>query len=140
MIRNGKEVDLSEQELKEVDIGRIDCAEHIRQVNLSMNLFTEIPANLCHLEGLVYLNLKCNRIESFKGLKKLRSLRKLDLSFNGIKTLQGLHSSSISSLDLSFNELKVFSQFDCLPNLIELNASHNSIERLVLPSSKAKVP
>ena len=139
MIRNGKGVDLSEKELSEVDMGEIKELERIEHVNLSMNVFREIPVDLCVLENLVYLNLKCNQIETFDGLKKLKSLKKLDLSFNGIKTLQGLHSNSISSLDLSFNEIKVFSQFDCLPNLKKLNLSQNAVERVIMPSAKAKV-
>jgi len=74
---------------------------------------------------LVELNLKLNKLESFRGVPQ--GLRVLNMASNRISSLSDLPSMPVlRKFDASFNQIELISSFKC-PNLQILNVSHNKI-------------
>ncbi len=104
----------------------VDPQNILIELNLSRNNYTTMQ-NLTALKSIQKLDLSFNRIEDFSltSFAHMEQLRELNLENSGLKTIDfGLFSQQkyLSWLDISYNDLKE----------INLNMLTNSIERLFI--------
>lgn len=118
-----EQLELFNKYLSRVDIPSID---------LSSQDLAEIPKIIFQVKRLKHLNLKNNNITTIpEDISLLTNLKTLDLSRNKIKEDMVINLPQLYSLNVSYNELTVFSLFlQKLKKLQALNISYNRIEEL----------
>ncbi|XP_041452955.1 leucine-rich repeat-containing protein 15-like [Lytechinus variegatus] len=105
-----------------------------------------IPDDKCNLSDsttssrsstLINLHLDENRIASFSFLRRIPSLRLLNMAHNDIQEMDWQSSDqhgNIAAINLSYNRLVVLDKFTCMSALGMLVLSHNQI-RVVVPGA-----
>ncbi|EKX47885.1 hypothetical protein GUITHDRAFT_44957, partial [Guillardia theta CCMP2712] len=107
------------------DIKELQGYVHLRYVNLSGNLITELDA-LSEMNHLLSIDLSNNRLENVK-LPALEFLQILDLSRNRIKEIQELAFPMLTKLILSQNQIESIGKLDGNPNLKHLDLVENQL-------------
>lgn len=101
--------------------------EVIQRLNLERRGFTEIK-NLYNCKKLVDLNLAGNEISQICGLEALVELKRLDLSFNKIRTLEGIEHNGLCEtlvfLDLRGNQISNIGEVHALIACMQLRSLH----------------
>jgi len=82
-------LDFSKQEISKVCL--LNSFPKLKTINLSFNIIQQVPDGAFdNLKELKELNLSCNYLSKFKC--RSTSLKVLELSFNRISSLEGIHS------------------------------------------------
>ncbi len=99
-------------------------------VDLSENKLTSING-LEAFEKLSEVNLSKNGISTVESLKNLKFLKIMDLSYNNLPSISGVFSDSkIETLNLSHNKLTVLEGLSNLKTLKSLDVSNNLISKI----------
>ncbi|KAF2461645.1 hypothetical protein BDY21DRAFT_278651 [Lineolata rhizophorae] len=107
----------------------------LQSLDLSSNLFTEIPDTLSNLISLRALNMSNCMIESLHSLTRnpLPAITTLNLRANRMVSLAGIERLlSLERLDLRDNKLRdptELARLTCIPNLREIYVNRNSFTR-----------
>lgn len=126
-------LDLHGNHLSTIPVG-LRRLNHLTTLNLSKNgLGDDSLAIIGQIESLKELRMAENRIETIYDLFKLHELEILDLHNNRITILPSniQRLSNLHILNISGNKLESLS-FECLKNLVELNASRNKLSGSLL--------
>lgn len=125
-----RQLDISYNELKEVDLGGMNCLEIL---SLKRNMLHKIK--LPESSKLSSINISYNHIKELSFVKNLPYLTRLDVECNQVQKIssgdfKGL--SSLSFLNLSKNSLEKLSNVfsSNVPNLTELHLSNNPLSFL----------
>ncbi|KAG1459533.1 hypothetical protein G6F46_002151 [Rhizopus delemar] len=154
-----KQIDFRVNKLKSLP-DSIQLLQNLTSVLLPHNEFETIPSVLFQLENLKELDMSHNRLKQvtisdanieqldlshnvieemqISNASAVKSLVKLDLSHNKIKTLPDiiLHAGKIKELQVSQNQLDILFRGDVtLPSLVRLDASDNQLTRITTGSS-----
>lgn len=101
--------------------------EVIQRLNLERRGLTEIK-NLYNCKTLVDLNLAQNEISQICGLEALVELKRLDLSFNKIRALEGIENNALCEtlvfLDLRGNQISNIGEVHGLISCLQLRSLH----------------
>ncbi|GMM37705.1 hypothetical protein DASC09_050300 [Saccharomycopsis crataegensis] len=90
--------------------------------------FKKIPQCVRKFENLITLDLTKNYISSIdKGLSKCSKLEYLSLSYNNINNIENLTLPNLRELDLSHNQIKTICELHDLGSLTKLNLAKNQI-------------
>ncbi|GAB1606088.1 hypothetical protein Ahia01_000891200 [Argonauta hians] len=86
------------------------------------------------LPNLKILNLSQNQLKSLQWIGKLVNLQTLDISTNGITTMEGIHSGlkSLKTLEMKENTVEDIAEIfklSCLDSLRNLNVSENPVTK-----------
>lgn len=110
-----------------VSLEGISVFPSLRQLQVSDNLLTSLPAELSRLQSLEELTVDTNRISSLS--LKHSMLRQLSASNNLITAFPMLECAQLLRLNLSNNKIEELpaSAFQSTPLLIELNLGRNEI-------------
>ena len=106
----------------------------ITSINLNHNGLSGIPPTyqIWQLSALADLDLSLNTFSSFSfdGIEQAQNLLRIDLSFTGLSSVQGLDQSTSGLLELRFNDNALSGPF---PK--EILSLHNTLRRLSLNSN-----
>ena len=120
-LTNLRKLDLDDNQI--TDIEGLENLKNLRSLSLRENRITVIKG----LESLMCLDLSGNQIREFKGLEG-SSLTDLDLSYNQITNMQGLcNMKYLEGLDLCGNMISEIDGLDGCPNLVYLNLEGNEL-------------
>ena len=112
-----------------MEAGSFDSNTQLRAVRLDSNRLTGIEGLFSRVPDLMWLNVSENKIQAFDYSLVPLTLTWLDISHNKVRSLDSftaLHSSLISYLDASFNELVK----------LESNSFPAAVETLLLNDNK----
>ncbi|XP_077326059.1 uncharacterized protein LOC143960915 isoform X2 [Lithobates pipiens] len=103
--------------------------EKILKLDLSLNELAELqPDSLHHLENLMELNASFNLLHSVPGLRALPNLLVLDLSFNAVFDMDVFKTcSQLTTLILSYNKIRSVKTLPTLAHLTKLHLNSNKI-------------
>lgn len=118
--------------LKSLPADLIQGMEKVKKLDLGTNCLTNsgIPCSIGDLQNLVELKLASNKIRSFPNcLCQLKNLKRLDLSDNILKSLQGIENlKQLQFLIVDNNKLQtIFPHIKQLKHLQFLYCSRNNI-------------
>ncbi|XP_026461817.1 erbin-like isoform X2 [Ctenocephalides felis] len=124
-LRNLSALYLDNNNLRDIP-EEIGTLSHLTDLNLSSNSLSKLPQEIKSLHSLTNLIITDNNLTNLPDFTQLRSLRRLDVSYNGIKCLppsvgelRNLEELSVDSNPLFELPPSVFS----LPRLRELSAN-----------------
>ncbi|CAJ0928796.1 unnamed protein product, partial [Mesorhabditis belari] len=109
-------LDLSGNELTELDVARLSDLKRLNTLNLSQNLLSveAVEEAIERLTKLTTLNLRRNKLNSIpKNLEKLEKLTRIDLRSNNISEIDArdlLVLSTIHQVDLSRNSIRSWNE------------------------------
>jgi len=139
-----KVVDLSENQISEIDGSVFNQFRYVSSLNLSNNKLASLPKQLRSLQHLLDLNLSNNRLTEFSpDFTILRALRRLDLSKNEIDTMPEDFGEMVSIRELNIADNKIewlpSKQVDVLSSLRVLDASNNQINAMPIEYEHLKI-
>ncbi|EXJ84372.1 hypothetical protein A1O3_05039 [Capronia epimyces CBS 606.96] len=129
----------------------------LRELDMHNNMLNDLTS-WGHLHNLQYLDVSGNQLESLEGFSSLVHLRNLKANNNRISNIDGIldlssllqlqlggnelttvdfegsELSRLRTLDLSHNQLVTVQNLHCLPELAELDLSHNLLDEFPPPS------
>ncbi|BFZ20778.1 hypothetical protein BsWGS_23817 [Bradybaena similaris] len=133
-MENLSELNLADNTISSIPDNAFDKASNsLLILSLSNNSLTAAPKSLVNLINLTTLDLQNNKISNITWLPQSKKLSSLSLNNNNISDADRLSSvlrtytDSLSSLALSFNQLKVIPDLSSLVNLAFLDLSNNQI-------------
>ena len=111
----------------------------LTSLNISMNEISKLPSKLYELKNLKILIAFDNKLKNIPvHIRELEKLQILDISYNEIKEYPPITIPSLTSLNISNNQIeKLPNDIGMHPNLISLLMTNNRLE--VLPSSLTKL-
>lgn len=128
------ELNLADNAIPSIPDNAFDKASNSLQIlSLSNNSLTAAPISLVNLTKLTDLDLQNNKISNITWLPQSNQLSSLSLNNNNISeadhlsSVLRLYTDSLSSLALSFNQLRVIPDLSFLVNLAFLDLSSNQI-------------
>lgn len=103
--------------------------EKILKLDLSLNELVELqPDSLHHFENLMELNASFNLLHSVPGLRALPNLLVLDLSFNAVFDMDVFKTcSQLTTLILSYNKIRSMKTLPTLAHLTKLHLNSNKL-------------
>jgi len=121
-------LDLSANKIKILVNGAFDSLLNLQTLDLQGNdlTFIEVYA-FKDLVNLISLNLDANKIYSLKYVQFNPRLDKLSLRFNMLSSLDDIHSTSLTILNVCHNRIQTISSISLLPNLEYLDISQNRL-------------
>ncbi|KAK3604652.1 hypothetical protein CHS0354_007195 [Potamilus streckersoni] len=135
-------LDLSENMLGDGSLpDSLQALVNLRELNLSGNKFSKVPAKLNKLKNLMRLDVSHNNIESLRGAEKLRRMQVLVVNNNRFTVLfkDLAQMRKLEILDCSCNNIREIGvEIRNLQALKDVNVSDNRIT--VLPVDIFKLP
>lgn len=135
-----KNLDLSQNKIADIHDIMSNLAD-IETIHLEYNEITNLPNSIANLTSLKYLNLSFNNLVSFSdNCENLINLVELNLSHNSIKSIQALCKiKSLKKLLLSFNHIdKIPNEICEMENLEHIELSNNNIYSVPKKIEKCK--
>lgn len=129
-----KSVNLSRQNLKEINQGKMHYCETADFSNNSISNIPQLPIN----ENIISLNLENNKIEFINetSFKYVNNLEKLNLGSNIITKIENFEPlAMLKELILSNNCLNVLENIEHLGKLSILDVSNNNISSIFIKST-----
>lgn len=130
-----REMDLSSNQLKDLDAGQLGFAmlASLERLDLSHNLFSDMrPKHGDFPPTLTCLDLSDNLLRSIRGLESCPGLTRLDVSSNAIRFIDGIqHLTCLATLDVSHNLISTSIALRALsfsPSIRCLNISANPVD------------
>jgi Leucine-rich repeat (LRR) protein len=125
---------ISDQKLREIPPEVLNLSETLRNLDLSKNRLSSLPADISKFKLLKQLKLETNKLESLpEAIRNVKKLEYLSVSHNSLTSLP-LSLKNLSNLKqvyLNFNKLKEFPlQLLGLTNLEVVELSHNKITEI----------
>ncbi|XP_075061359.1 uncharacterized protein LOC142149984 [Mixophyes fleayi] len=128
-------LDLSLNELMELQADTFQQFENLLEFNASFNVLTSVPG-LIMLPNLLVLDLSYNAIKEMESFKICSRLISLNVSHNKIRSIKDLPShANLTHLHLNSNKLHSLDGIQNLPKLYELFVHNNEISSLLPLSS-----
>ncbi|GFT61566.1 chaoptin [Nephila pilipes] len=139
---------LDHNNISDIFDGALDGLRNLRVLDLSQNNLESLKENIFYFTSLERLNLSGNHLLQLPStiLNMVhRTLRNLDLSLNEFKNLSSVNFTNLSklqALNLSSNHIAFLNgeSFRSLPHLLELDLSHNPLNKIQEESSIGYLP